>query len=492
MAAACNTTGGLAPRTPAKSNLSNAASTSKTPAKTPKTPGAQAYSDRFIPNREAHSASQAASLLRAGLDENSVPEGQNSFNTQLAQSLFNGDDCTSKILAFKSKAPAPAPSHTNSMRVLYTSNRSVNNLTSASNARSSFRSIATTAEKVLDAPDLLDDYYLNLLQWGPNNIVAIALGKSVYLWHASTGGITQLCEAGGDPTNHVTSVSWMQDGSHLAVATSSNNDVQMWNVESGRQVRSMKGHAARVGALAWNQHILSSGSRDASIFHHDVRAPNHHVATLLGHQQEVCGLTWSPDGSQLASGGNDNMCAIWDVAATTPTLSFRDSAAAVKALAWCPWQRGLLATGSGTADRHMRFYNTNTMGSSGNGSSGVGGSLLHSIDTQSQVCSLVWSQSDREILSSHGFSQNQLSVWKYPSLVKLADLNGHQARVLHTSLSPDGTTVCSAAADETIRFWKVWDKKDESRSAGIHGNVVSTKNGKLERVPTMSSSRFIR
>ena len=49
----------------------------------------------------------------------------------------------------------------------------------------------------------------------------------------------------------------------------------------------MAGHAARVGSLAWNEHIVSSGSRSGAIFHHDVRIPQHLVATLEGHTQEV-------------------------------------------------------------------------------------------------------------------------------------------------------------------------------------------------------------
>ena len=51
-------------------------------------------------------------------------------------------------------------------------------------------------------------------------------------------------------------------------------------------------------------------------------------------------------------------------------------AAAVKALAWCPFQSNLLASGGGTADRCIKFWNTHT------------GALLNSIDTGSQVRSL--------------------------------------------------------------------------------------------------------
>ena len=62
---------------------------------------------------------------------------------------------------------------------------------------------------------------------------------------------------------------------------------------------------------------------------------------------------------------------------------------------------------------------------------------------------------DKEIVSSHGFSHNQLILWKYPHMVKASELTGHTARVLHLAQSPDGTTVVSAAADETLRFCKI-------------------------------------
>lgn len=56
---------------------------------------------------------------------------------------------------------------------------------------------------------------------------------------------------------------------------------------------------------------LPSGSRSGHIHHHDVRVADHHICTLTGHSQEVCGLQWSPDGRYLASGGNDNLVYVW-------------------------------------------------------------------------------------------------------------------------------------------------------------------------------------
>ena len=61
------------------------------------------------------------------------------------------------------------------------------------------------------------------------------------------------------------------------------------------------------------------------------------------------------------------------------------------------------------------------------------------------VCALRWAAHDRELVSSHGYSHNQLALWKYPSMVRVAYLTGHTSRVLHMTQSPDGTTICTAS-----------------------------------------------
>ncbi|OQR88821.1 cell division cycle protein 20 [Achlya hypogyna] len=127
-----------------------------------------------------------------------------------------------------------------------------------------------------------------------------------------------------------------------------------------------------------------------------------------------------------------------------PRTTLHEHSAAVKALAWCPWERHLLASGGGTADRCIKFWH------------GATGASLQSVHTGSQVCGLLWSPSERELLSSHGFSQNELCLWSYPRMTRLREFTGHTARVLHIALSPDGGSVVSAAADETLRFWNVF------------------------------------
>jgi WD40 repeat protein len=76
------------------------------------------------------------------------------------------------------------------------------------------------------------------------------------------------------------------------------------------------------------------------------------------------------------------------------------------------------------------------------------------------VCAIQWSINAgvKELVSSHGFSDNQLILWKYSNakLTKVQEFHGHTSRVLHLARSPDGSTICSASADETIRFWDMF------------------------------------
>ena len=348
-------------------------------------------------------------------------------------------------------------------------------------AQKVLRKVPSAPFRILDAPDIVDDYYLNLISWSKDNILAVALSQSVYLWNATTGEISHLVTL-ESPSDYVTSVNWCTlpgQTRYIAVGTNA-YAVHLFDAQALRKVRTLLGHTGRVGSLAWNQHWISSGSRDSMILNHDIRAAPGVVAKYRGHQQEVCGLKWNDDGTCLASGGNENFLCLWDAAMSgsgsnsasgggrsivmdgggggsssssgagrhlsdqTPRLTLQKHRAAVKALDWCPFHRGLLASGGGTSDRTIKFWNTSS------------GAMLNSIDTGSQVCSIVWSKHQRELCSSHGYSENQLILWKYPSMTRIKELPGHTARVLNMEMSPDGASVVSAAADETLRFWNVF------------------------------------
>jgi WD40 repeat protein len=199
--------------------------------------------DRFIPKRSALDGDMARYTLNENMDPQTPGSAskrtpsKDTYKTTLANNML-GTKGPAKILTLQADAPKPPEGHINNMRVLYSQNKVTDY-----KKKTTTRYIPQAPEKILDAPELMDDYYLNLLDWSSTNILAVALGQTVYLWNASTGNIDELCTT-PEESDHITSVSWVQDGNYVAVGTN-NSEVQIWDVGGMRQIRSMKGHRAR-------------------------------------------------------------------------------------------------------------------------------------------------------------------------------------------------------------------------------------------------------
>lgn len=409
----------------ASSAISNAGSSKLTTAERPSSRRGNTDSSSLL-SSAADEAAAALESLNINEEETDSCPRPSATNVAYEGSVANacGVSLNTRILEFK---PAP-PESSKPIDLRQQYNRP---LKSASTSSAQLRRrIATAPERVLDAPGLIDDYYLNLLDWSSGNQVAIGLERNVYVWSADEGSVNCLLEAPAD--TYVSSVKWSGDGAYVGVGLGS-GEVQIWDVAEGQKIRSMFGHDTRVSVMGWNKHLLSSGARSGLVFNHDVRIAEHKVAELVSHTSEVCGLEWRSDGAQLATGGNDNLVSIWDARSlSVPKFTKTNHKAAVKALAWCPWNMNLLATGGGSYDRHIHFWNSTS------------GARVNSIDTGSQVTSLRWSPHYREIVSSSGFPDNSLSIWSYPTLVRNAEIPAHESRVLHSCLSPDGQMLATA------------------------------------------------
>jgi cell division cycle protein 20 (cofactor of APC complex) len=83
------------------------------------------------------------------------------------------------------------------------------------------------AERVLDAPNMIDDFYLNLLDWSQTNVLAIALRDVAYLMDVSTKNITAIT-----PTlqnANITSLSWMNNDSGILAIGLEDGTIELWD-----------------------------------------------------------------------------------------------------------------------------------------------------------------------------------------------------------------------------------------------------------------------
>lgn len=165
----------------------------------------------------------------------------------LSEAMQLGDVKTRRIFSFQEKAPAAPESHQNPLRVVYS-------IKTPMSTKSGSRYIPTSPERILDAPDIINDYCkiiyflvrknkrlnciyflkidLNLMDWSASNIVTVALGKVIYLWNAGTGSIEQLREY--DNNDHACSLAWIQEGNIVAIG-GNDGTVELWDCEAKKR-----------------------------------------------------------------------------------------------------------------------------------------------------------------------------------------------------------------------------------------------------------------
>ncbi|XP_060181554.1 cell division cycle 20.2, cofactor of APC complex-like [Lycium barbarum] len=425
--------------------------------------------DRFIPNRSLMDLDQAHTLLTNRTKKLGKPKFNDEYRKKMEENLkLDVEGRPFRMLVFRGSPK----SGRQSTRLIDEMRRSDEEIPLQNNDNRRYRKFPLKETRALDAPLLSDDYYSNIMDWGKSNILAIVLGSILYIWNAQVQKAQILMEVKREH-DYPTSVAWSDDGKTIAVGCNSSK-LQLWDAQTSKLVRDLQGHQSRVGCVAWNSHILTSGSKDRAIINHDVRARNSLVSLTRVHGGEVCGMKWSSTGSALASGGNDNLVYIWDISKMSSRHymhRFSEHHAAVKALAWCPYNSDVLASGGGIDDGCLKIWNTQK------------GTCISTTETGAQICGLQWNRHHKEILSGHGFgtgeSPCQLCLWSYPSMARIGEPMRHasSSRILHLSQSPDGLTVVSAGADETLRFWEIFGPPGDGCSANITDldNLLSLK-----------------
>lgn len=381
--------------------------------------------DRFIPNRTLTDINYASQQMLHG----EPPGDEKSDEEDAPKSMYEfGSSCKRKVKGIQPPSSGRSFSTSRKPKIV-----------------KDIRKVPAEPEKILDAPDVMDDFYINPLAWSIRNQLAIGLGGQVYLWNADDGSVLSLTELSRS-SEYISSVGWGKKGTYLAVGTSYSR-IQIWDINKQQKLREIRtGKSCRIGCVDWNSFNLASGCEDGTIYVHDVRQKDALVTSTQQHTMEVCGLKWTTDGRFLASGGNDNAVYIWNLPTTKdPVHRLTEHKSAVKALAWCPWNSSLLATGGGNHDRTIKLWNV------------LNGTCQRTVDVESPVCSIIWSEENRELASGHGMPHNYLSLWKYPCMSKVADLKGHTGRIIQLASSPDGCTVASLGADETLRIWRCFD-----------------------------------
>ncbi len=184
--------------------------------------------------------------------------------------------------------------------------------------------------------------------------------------------------------------------------------------------------------------LLASAGDDAVILLRDL-ASGKVVGRLEGHGDTVSCLAFSPDGRTLATGSYDRTVKLWDVATRRLKATLYGHANWVFSVAFAP-DGATLA--SGGHDKTVRLWDVAT---------GREKAILAGHTASVRAVAFA-PDGDESLLASGGADQLVL-VWDVRTRTIRARLEGHKGMVRALSFAPDGATLATGGEDGEVRLW---------------------------------------
>ena len=219
---------------------------------------------------------------------------------------------------------------------------------------------------------------------------------------------------------------------------SNDGTIRLWNVASGEHQQTLTEHADAVRSVTFSPDgsMLASASLDGTIRLWNA-ATGEHQQALIGHTVGALTLAFNPDGDTLASGSMDGTIYLWDVASAQHEQTLIGHTDYVRSVVFSP-NGGTLASGSD--DGTIRLWDT------------AFGEHQQTLTGHTDYVFSIAYSSDGDTLVSASLDDT-IRLWDTISGAHVQTLRGHTSGVLSVTLSPDGETLASASLDGTVLLW---------------------------------------
>ena len=223
------------------------------------------------------------------------------------------------------------------------------------------------------------------------------------------------------------------------VSGSEDKTINIWEIETGRCIRTLEGHTDTVYAVCYSPDgkYIASGSGDGTIKLWEVSSGS--CVKTLKAKTVVTSLSYSPDGRYVASGSWDKTIKLWDVASGECIKVFAGHTDLINSVCYSPNGKYIV---SGSKDKTIKLWEVAT------------GECIKTLAGHTdRINSVCYSPDGKYIVS--GSEDKTIKLWEAATGECIKTLSEHTSPVYAVAYSLDGKTVASGSFDHTIKLWEV-------------------------------------
>lgn len=277
--------------------------------------------------------------------------------------------------------------------------------------------------------------------------------KTVQLRDLSTDGhVTRVFES---YSSGIYATAFSPDRRWFAAA-GKDRTVRVWEIRTGRKVRTLAGHAGWVTSLAFSpdSSLLASASHDGRVKLWD-NETGLEARTLDAHTESVNSVAFSPDGKSLLTGSGDATVKLWDVTNGQLLKTFKGHTGEVNAVAFSPDGETIA---SGGADKTVKFWSV------------AYGHVRYELQSPDEVLSVAYSPNGAKFAAG-GKAASWILLDTASASPLIGSGSGQASAIRAVAFSPDGQRLATVTSGGGV---SVWDSKI--------GNAVFQTSGHTDAV----------